>query len=351
MSPANPAKALARGDEPPVQPVNPVPVLRYSTDDLPPEARYSTWYLRDWPRSEPIFRTVPTEPFNTRWESAQLGQVMFIYTEISGMRWQRRRQDIRISDFDPIIVNMMIEGEAQGDMDGRAFHETAGTFHFHDVSRPSLHSSTASLTYSLVIPRPVAEAWFAPVQDLHGLVVGGAAARSLFACAAHVREMLPRLDLSETGRLGGLFLDLLLLALLDHRPLPANRLSPEEVLRRKASEAIDRRMGQEIPIGELCRDLGVSRSRLFAAFQGDGGVQSYITGQRLDRARTALADLEPVEAISNIALRLGFGDATNLSRSFRKRYGMSPSQYRKLLGAGPPPAAGRPDPSPMEARR
>ena len=159
-------------------PVNPAPILRYTTDDLPPEDRYRTWYLRDWPRSEPIFRTVPTEPFNTRWESVQLGSVMFVYTEISGMRWERRRQDIRVSDFDPIIVNMMIEGEAQGDMDGRPFHETAGTFHFHDLSRPSLHASTASLTYSVVIPRPVAEQWFAPLQDLHGLVIGGAAART-----------------------------------------------------------------------------------------------------------------------------------------------------------------------------
>ena len=315
-------------------PVNPAPILRYTTDDLPPEDRYRTWYLRDWPRSEPIFLTVPTEPFNTRWESVQLGSVMFVYTEISGMRWERRRQDIRVSDFDPIIVNMMIEGEAQGDMDGRPFHETAGTFHFHDLSRPSLHASTASLTYSVVIPRPVAEQWFAPLQDLHGLVIGGAAARTLFACAEHVRQMLPRLDLSETDRLGHLFLDLLSLALLEHRPLPVDRLSAENVLRRKAVEEIDRRMGQDIPIAELCRTLGASRSRLFAAFQADGGVQSYITGQRLDRARTALAATEPVEPISNIALRLGFGDATNLSRSFRKRYGMSPSDYRKLLVAG-----------------
>lgn len=317
------------------RPVNPLPILRYSTDALPPGERYRAWYLRDWPRSEPIYRTEPTEPFNTRWESVQLGPVTFVHAEITGMRWERRRQDIRASDFDPIIVNMMLEGEAQGDMDGRPFHETAGSFHFHDLGRPSLHASTASRTHSLIIPRPVAEAWFAPIHDLHGLVVDGAAAASLFAFAAQIREMLPRLDLSEADRRGRLFLELLAVALLDRRPSPSVRLSAENILRRKAEEEIERRLGQDIVIADLCRSIGTSRSRLFAAFQDDGGVQAYITGQRLERARTALAELEIAEPINIIADRLGFGDATQLSRSFRKRYGMAPSEYRRLLATGP----------------
>lgn len=327
--------AVEEGGAQAKRPVNPVPILRWSTDDLPPEQRYRTWYLRDWPRSEPIFRTEPSEPFNTRWESVQLGQVTFVDTEITGMRWERRRQDIRVSDFDAIVVNMMIEGEAQGDLDGRPFHQTAGMFHFHDLSRPSLHGSTASRTYSVIIPRPVAEAWFAPIHDLHGLVVGGAAARALFAYSGHLKEMMPRLDLSEADRLGRVLLELLSVALLDSRPQPSSRLSAENILRRRAAEEIEQRLGRGIVIADLCRALGTSRSRLFAAFQGDGGIQTYILGQRLERARTALADLDPAGSITNIALRLGFGDASHLSRSFRKRYGMAPSEYRKLLATGP----------------
>lgn len=320
-------------------PVNPLPILRYSTASLPPAERYRAWYLRDWPRSEPIYRTEPTEPFNTRWESAQLGAVIFVHTEITGMRWERRRQDIRASDFDPIIVNMMIEGEAHGDMDGRPFRETAGTFHFHDLGRPSLHASTASRTDSLVIPRPVAEAWFGPLNDLHGIVVGGSAARALFAFSAHVRETLTQSDLSEAERLGRIFLELVSVALLETRPAPTRRLRVEDVLRRKAVEEIERRLGRSIVIADLCRAVGTSRSRLFAAFQEDGGVQAYVIGQRLERARTALAGPEPVESIGNIADRLGFGDPSRLSRLFRKRYGMTPSDYRKLLVAGPAGAA------------
>ena len=64
-----------------------IPVLRFLTDHLPPAERYRAWLLRDWPRRQNIFRTEPSEPFNTTWESALLGDIMFVYTEITGMRW------------------------------------------------------------------------------------------------------------------------------------------------------------------------------------------------------------------------------------------------------------------------
>jgi AraC-like DNA-binding protein len=310
-----------------------IPILRYSTDDLPAEERYRAWSLRDWPRTQPIYHTEPIEPFNTRWESAQLGEVTFVHTEISGMRWERRARDIRLSDFDPVIVNMMIEGEAQGDMDGRAFHESAGELHFQDLARPSVHVSTASRSWSLVLPRPVAEARFAPLHDLHGTVIRGPGAAALFAYAEHVHGLLPRIDLSESERLGRVFLDLLGVVLLQARPSIPSRLGVDAILRLRAVEEIERRLATDISIIDLARALGVTRTRLFAIFKPDGGVRAYIMIQRLERARTALGEATLTEGIGNLALRFGFGDAPHFSRSFRKRYGMAPKDYRRLATA------------------
>ena len=122
----------------------PLPILRYSTEAFPPEERYARWYLRDWPRQRPIYRTQPTEPFDTSWETTQLGSIIFAVATITAMRWERHIQDIRESDFDPIILNLMVRGEAQGQIDGLPFHETSGMGHFHDLSLPSLHMSTGS---------------------------------------------------------------------------------------------------------------------------------------------------------------------------------------------------------------
>ncbi|OYW23515.1 MULTISPECIES: helix-turn-helix transcriptional regulator [unclassified Sphingomonas] len=321
-------------DNPPIDPADgqSIPVLRYSTDDLAPEDRYRAWLLRDWPRRERVYRTEPSEPFNTRWESAQLGEVMFVYTEITGMRWERRQQDIRSSEFDPIIINMMVDGLAQGDMDGRPFYEPSGTLHFHDLGRPSLHVSSASTTYSIIISRPVAQQAFGPLHDLHGLVVPAAAAEMLFGHAELTRRALPRLDIMSAERLGRVFLELAAIALAEVRPKALPHITSEKLLLQRAGEEIDRRLGDgKITIADLCRALGVSRARLFAAFHEEGGIHNFIARQRLERARAALADLDRAEPIGNIAHRLGFSDAPHLSRAFRVRFGMSPRDYRVLV--------------------
>ncbi len=320
-----------------------VPILRFSTSDLPPAERYAAWLERGWPRPDSIFRTKPSEPFNTSWESAQLGPVTFVRTEITGMSWERRLGDIRVSDFDPIVISMMVEGYAHGDMDGRAFRETAGTFHISDLARPSLHVSTASRTYNLIIGRSVALECLSRLDDLHGLVIDGDAAEMLFSHAAQVQRMLPRLRLADADRLGRVFLDLVAVAVGDARPNHTVRSRPADILRARAVEEIERQLGnREVSIADLGRALGVSRARLFAAFRPDGGVQTYITAERLSRARAALFDVNRAEPVGNIAHRLGFSDAPHLSRAFRQRYGMTPTEYRRLVasapGAGPAPA-------------
>lgn len=292
------------------------------------------WSERSWPRSTPVYRTEPFEPFNTSWETTPLGPVTFVYTEITGMRWERRLADIRVSDFDPIIISMMIEGSAQGDMDGRVFLETAGTFHFHDLARPSLHVSTASRTFNLVIPRAVATEWFGSLQDLHGLVVGREAAAMLFSHSGQVRQALPRFGLAEADRLGRVFLELATLALAESRPALRTPVAAEDALMRRAIRKIEQGLGGgDLSVAELCRTLGVSRRRLFTAFRSRGGIQTYITTTRVSRARTALAEIERAEPIGAIAHRLGFSDASHLSRAFRDRYGMSPSDYRRLVAS------------------
>lgn len=312
-----------------LQPAQYIQVVHYTTSPLNPEDRYAAWYRRDWPRTRPIYQTEPIEPFDTRWDMAQLGQVTFVYTEITAMRWERRLQDIRTSDFDPIVVNLMIEGRAYGDMDGRAFDEPAGTFHFHDLARPSLHVSTASKSYGFIIPRPVAEERFAPLHDLHGLVVEGASAKLMFALADQVLDGLEHLTVDQADGLGRVFLEMLGVALAAARP---KRTPFADALRRRAVEAIDHRLGaRDVSVEELCRVLQVSRGRLFRAFQADGGVQSYILTERLARARTALAEVERAEPIGVLAHRLGFSDTSHLSRAFKQRFGMTPKEYRALV--------------------
>lgn len=309
------------------------PILRYSTEDLPPEARYEAWLARDWPRSERLYRTVPTEPFNVLMESASLGQTLFARTEITAMTWERRAEDIRKSDFHPIIVNMMVRGTAQGDLDGRHLVEPDGTYHFHDLARPSLHGSTASLTYSLIVPRDLAAAWFSPLDRLHGLLVAGEAAAAVMDLAENFWRMLPELTPQGLARFERSFLELLAVGVDVAAPGASARATVEDALRVAAVAAIDQNLGlARASACELCRALNVSSDQLAAAFRADCGVRSYLLTRRLEEARSALSGLKRKEPIGTIAHRLGFSDAAHLSRAFRQRFGMSPRAYRQLHG-------------------
>jgi AraC-like DNA-binding protein len=314
-------------------PRDPIEISHFSTNALPPDQRYSAWLRWGWPRSDSIYRTSPTEPFDTEWDWLALGEIVFLRTRITGMRYERRLQDIRRSDFDPLIVNMMIEGAARGVFDGREFREEAGCFHFHDIARPSIHTSTGSLTFSVIVPRPLASQLFGRLDDLHGLVIRGACADLLLSHAGRTWAALADLDRSSAPALGRSFLDLLLAAAADARaaaPLPA---TAADKLRRRAVALLDTRLNAPLASRELCGTLGVSRKSLFAAFREHGGIAAYVRTTRLDRAKAALADLERKEPIGTIAVRLGFCDASHLSRLFHARFGMTPRQYRNMVAA------------------
>ena len=310
-----------------------LPVWTFSTAHLPPSERHDAWLRRDWPRSEPIFRTDPTEPFDTHWETVPLGPLTFVYCEITGMRWERRREAIRTSSFDPLIVNMMDEGLAEGDMDGRSFRQPAGHLLIDDLGRHSIHVSTASVTHSIVVPRGVAETWLSPLDDLHGMVIGPPAAAMIMAQARQVRQMFGQLTPGTGERLGRVFMEMLAALVTDRRQLTAPA-SDTALLRSRAQALVERLLDSEKVTAErLCKRLDVSRAELFEAFRGEGGVQHYVLGLRLERARAAVADLGRGEPIGEIAHRFGFSDASHLSRTFRVRFGMTPREYRHLAHA------------------
>ena len=264
-------------------------------------------------------------------ESAPLGQTLFVRTEITAMTWERRAQDIRKSDYHPIVINMMVKGRAQGDMDGRHFIEPDGAYHFHDLARPSLHGSTASLTYALVVPRDLAIAWFAPIERLHGLVVSGDAANAAMTLADTFWRLLPQLTEHNIARFERSLVELLAAGADMALPDAPAHTAPKDHLRAAAIAAIDQNLGlARASSRALCLALNVTSTQLAAAFRSDGGVQAYILARRLDEARSALTGLKRQEPIGNIAHRLGFSDAAHLSRAFRQRFGASPRAFRQL---------------------
>nr|WP_249730121.1 helix-turn-helix transcriptional regulator [Chelatococcus sp. YT9] len=85
---------------------------------------------------------------------------------------------------------------------------------------------------------------------------------------------------------------------------------------------------------QLCRQLGVSRSRLYRLFENLGGISSYVRRQRLLQAHAALSDVSQNRQVRQIAESVGFTNASAFTRAFNAEFGCSPGEVRAAALAG-----------------
>jgi AraC family transcriptional regulator len=91
-------------------------------------------------------------------------------------------------------------------------------------------------------------------------------------------------------------------------------------------EFIDAHVGESLPLDVLAKLAGISVFHFARAFKQSTGVtpHRYVLDRRLDRARNTLAsgNLTVTEA----ARRYGFADRAHLSRTFKQRFGVAPTE-------------------------
>lgn len=74
--------------------------------------------------------------------------------------------------------------------------------------------------------------------------------------------------------------------------------------------------------------MQVSRATLYRLFELEGGVMHFVQGERLRTVRDALADPMEPRTLGRLAEIFGFRSLSQLSRSFRHRYGAPPQAWR-----------------------
>ena len=106
----------------------------------------------------------------------------------------------------------------------------------------------------------------------------------------------------------------------------------EEKLVSQILKAIEAHLDDEgYNADQLARDVAMSRASLYKKLQTMLGITptDFIRNVRLKRAARLLADTQL--PVSDIAARVGFVTARNFSSSFKKMFGLTPSDYRELF--------------------
>ncbi len=115
---------------------------------------------------------------------------------------------------------------------------------------------------------------------------------------------------------------------------PAAAPSPVSESDRKWLEAFEAYVRQSLgddtlSIPGLARRFAMSESSLLRQLKRLTGLPTkrYLQEMRLDAARRMLED-QPAAGVAKVAKAVGYGDVRSFSRSFKKRFGKSPSEFQ-----------------------
>ena len=88
-------------------------------------------------------------------------------------------------------------------------------------------------------------------------------------------------------------------------------------------------LAEEIAVEKLAAEVNLSASRLRALFKAatKQTIPQYVKEKKLEQARKLLR--ATYLRISEIALQVGFNDVCNFVRDFKKKYGLTPTEYRR----------------------
>jgi AraC-like DNA-binding protein len=100
-------------------------------------------------------------------------------------------------------------------------------------------------------------------------------------------------------------------------------------------KAIEAHICENLAIQDLCvqsvaANYGLSPRYIHMLFEGEGTTFStFVREHRLLQAHNMLrSPRHAVRSIGSIALAAGFGDLSHFNRSFRRRFGVTPSEVR-----------------------
>lgn len=102
---------------------------------------------------------------------------------------------------------------------------------------------------------------------------------------------------------------------------------------KRVREFIDAQIPIEITISDLAALAGLSHYHFIRAFKDTVGFTpyQYVQSERIRRARALLSN--PDLSLGDVALAVGFSDASHLNRVFRKFVGVTPTAFRRENGS------------------
>jgi AraC-like DNA-binding protein len=324
-----------------------LPASLFTTAELSSDRRFQAWRESIGVIFDVRTLSEPAADFDARIESYLLEDVMLARCSAGAQKFDRNAIRIARDSIDHYMIQIFLQGHVEMKHGRDSFRMEAGgviAFDFTDVL-DSFNSDFDLLSF--VIPRRRLAPLLKQPDSLQGARIDPDTGsglllanygRTLYAAA-------PTLTPAEGSIAARTLIDLAALAFngADFGTGDLPELAQQAELMRVQGYIKDRLSIPGLGPDAVADGIGMSRARLYRLFAPIGGVAEYIREQRL---RRCLADLLSAQhahrQIADIAYGWGFGDPVSFAKTFKLRFGKTPSDAREAgrSGAIPDPRIG-----------
>jgi AraC-like DNA-binding protein len=272
--------------------------------------------------------------FSGSLEALLFGGMLLVRVRSSGFSWRRSARMIARNGLDHIVLKVQETGQTAYETGGASGVLMPGQVVVSDLREEMASESGAFGCLSLVLPRRTLEPFLRVPDDQHGRLLSereplvallrdhlkGLMTHGQGITLEGAKDVVP-----ATSALAAACLN----AGLDDRPGLIDGMG-RTALSMLKSHIEENLTDRGLTTDRLARDFGLSRSKLYRLFNPLGGVASYVRERRLRHAMSVLMDHDQAAVpIYLIATGAGFGDETDFSRAFRRRFGVTPRDIRR----------------------
>lgn len=307
--------------------------LHFETANLPPSRQFAAWQdyispLIDVHLPEEVY---PGDGFVARQSVWNLGGMLMTRQSSPAFNYARPPEKVRLSPLDHWHIIFLQSGRSWTEVDGRVAENEPGLVEIRSLGRPFRGRKLATEGVGLIAPIDLfSDHGGLPIAS-NNIVLGGHRARLLADYVASVEANLPFFTQNDLSAVKERLREMVFEAVT---PLVDRNAGPDHVsnmgLMTRARRFITAHIASpDLTAEALCKELAISRTRLYELFETSGGVANYIRRRRLLAAHAMLADPSDSRKVAEIGAAIGIDSPANFSRAFTQQFGYSPSNvYR-----------------------